>query len=69
MTIMQATRANETPQLPEGITNLHLRHAILRVQRWARNRRNGGKVGVPRHIHEKAQIVKRFIENQQGTPV
>lgn len=58
------------PALPEGITDLYLRHAVLRVRRWTRNRRRGNKMrSVPRHIHEKAQVMRRFMEAQQGTPV
>lgn len=68
---MQAQNTDpKAPQLPEGITDLYLRHAVLRVRRWVRNRRNGHKMrSVPRHIHEKAQVVRHFMEGQQGTPV
>ena len=60
----------KAPQLPEGITPEYLRHAVLRVRRWVRNRRSGGKMrSVPRHIHEKAQVVRQFMEGRQGTPV
>lgn len=68
---MQTTQSDpKAPQLPEGITDLYLRHAVLRVRRWVRNRRKGNKMrSVPRHIHEKAQVVRHFMEGQQGSAV
>lgn len=53
----------KTPKLPEGYTHLYLRSSVLRVQRWRRNMANKGE-GVPRHIHERAQFVKQFMEGE-----
>lgn len=56
------------PKLPEGITPLYLRHAVLRVQRWARRAKANPAANrsVPRHIHEKSAIVRDFLKGQQA---
>lgn len=67
---MQGQNQDRPNPLPAGVTDAYLRHAVLRVRRWVRNRHKPGRMrSVPRHIHEKTQVVRRFIEAQQGTPV